>query len=326
MPTPPSDKQPGPKRATIRARTRVNPVRPEVIDALDELERSLGDVARWEQLLSGKEPGPEWERPATETAPSGRHFGPHHMGAADADDDEEEFGTAAIALQAAIRNLDDRIEGIRNEAPGLARPSADSGSVPIITPPGPSDQADHPHPVMEPVQASPLLLQARTVEAGTRRSIAVSPEEEDEIDRRRRNGRMLTWVGLLLLVAVGAVFFLPDSDSGDPGDELPTTTIVVPTTVPFVTTPLLPTEGIATVPVVPIDEITTTTQRATTRTTKKPASPPVTSPPSTVPVTQPPLVTPGPTTPPTAPPTTTATTEPPVEETTTTAIVIETSE
>ncbi|MDQ2648870.1 MAG: hypothetical protein M3Z03_04895 [Actinomycetota bacterium] len=304
----------------------MNPVRPEVIDALDELERSLGDVSRWEQLLTGKESPADWERPGT--APErGRHLPPGHLAPADEDDviddadgdDPDGFGEAAVALQAAIQNLDDRIEDIRTEGERVR-----SGPLPILDPGADLDDPPAP-PLDEPVAAAPILLQARTVEPIARRSLVVSPEDEDEIDRRRRNGRLLTWVGLALLVAVGAVFFLPD----DKGDDEPEAPVTVPsvsvTTNPFITAPLLPADDVTSVPVVPIDEVTTTS-KPTTQPTKKSSTPrattpPATSPPTTpaTPPTQPPLVTPG--TPPTNPPATTPTT-PPTEPTTTDPTIV----
>lgn len=293
MPSSSSPKPPdGPRQATIRARTRVNPVRPEVIGALEELERSLGDVSRWEQLLTGKEPEHEWERPGTRP-PRGRHLPPGHLSTGEEEgeeaDDPEGFEEAAVALHAAIQHLDDRIEGIRSEA----EQQASGGPVPILEPDDPPAVDASPAP--EPV--APILVQARTVEPVPRRSLSVTPEEEDELDRRRRNGRLLTWVGLALLVAVGAVFFLPD-DGGDDPPEVPVTvpTVTVTSQVPFDTTPLLPADDVTTVPVVPIDQVTTTS--GPTVSTKKPSAPKPTVPQTTQPTvpqtTQPTLVIPGP--------------------------------
>jgi hypothetical protein len=292
--TPPEPEQP--KRATLRARTRTNPVRPEVIDALDELERSLGDVSRWEQLLTGKEAATEWERPGAAPAAAGDHFGPSHMAPTDSDDID---GESAVALEEAIRNLDDRIEGIRADAPMLQAPVVGPAPEGLPYQLGPAATA-----ALQPVQASPMILQsARTVEPGSRRPV-VTPEEEDEIDRRRRNGRALTWVGLALLVALGGVFFLPKSDDGDT-PEAPAVTATVPTTAPFVTAPLLPTEEITTIPTLPVEDTTTT--KATTASTKKTTpttKAPVVTPGTTAPTPTSTLVTPGPSS------TTTSTTQP----------------
>jgi hypothetical protein len=296
-------------------------VRPEVIDALDELERSLGDVSRWEQLLTGKEGGAAWERPGVVPAPTGEHFGPSHLvadeaaEAGDVEDTHDIDEDAAVALEAAIRNLDDRIEGIRNDAPMLQAPLLAPAPEGVPYQLGSSD-----HPIMQPVQASPALLQsARTVEPVSRH-IPVTPEDDDEIERRRRNGRALTWVGLALLVALGGVFFLPKSDDGGDEPEAPAVTVTVPTTAPFVTAPLLPAEEITTIPTVPV-EATTTTQRTTTKkrttpTTKAPVANPGTTPTTASPPSS--IVTPG-------PPTTTATVPEPTtttEATTTTAVTV----
>lgn len=308
-PTPP-DPEP-PKKATLRARTRTNPVRPEVIDALDELERSLGDVSRWEQLLTGKESASEWERPGTAPALGGEHFGPSHLAPADPDDIDTD---SAVALEEAIRNLDDRIEGIRADAPMLQAPEVGPAPEGLPYQLGPAAT------VLQPVQASPMILQsARTVEPAARRAV-VTPEEEDEIDRRRRNGRALTWVGLALLVALGGVFFLPKSNDGDT-PEAPAVTVTVPTTAPFATAPLLPTEDTTTIPLLPVEDTSTTAAtKTTTASTKKPptvaTTPVVTQPPapsstSTLVVPGPASTTTAPTTPPTEPvdpPSTTTTT------------------
>ena len=56
MTTPPQDPGSGP-RIRARARGGSSSIRPEVADALGGVERSLSEVARWEQMLAGRTEG-----------------------------------------------------------------------------------------------------------------------------------------------------------------------------------------------------------------------------------------------------------------------------
>lgn len=294
----------------MRARTPTNPVRPEVIDALDELERSLGDVARWEQLLTGKEPGPDWQRPTEPTTPRPKHLGPEHL-AGSVDDGDVGMDAVANDLQDAIRELDDRIDEIRPDPRPVTFDDPAAG-VPAVAAGYELGQIpDRVPPVVAPVEVSPLLLQARTVDPGRSRR-TVSVDELEEVTKRRRNGRMLTATGLALLAGLGALFLLPDNDDDTPLEQpevVTTVSVPVSTTELLPVLPTFPSEEVTTVPTA-VPDTTATTKKATTPTTRKPATAPVTTQPptaSTLPTPGAPTTQPPPTTTTTLPPTTTTT-------------------
>jgi hypothetical protein len=295
-PTPPD----GPRRATLRARTRTGKVRPEVIEALDELERSLGDVARWEQLLGGSTERDEWDNPMGLSGGRGRLL---ELDVDDIDDIEDLDRLEAEALprhlQRAIASLDDRLDEIDAPDPLLHfsgdLPEPERDPLALLVPPP---------PVPDP--AVSLLWQARTVEPVARVSM-------DEADRRRRNGRVLTWTGVALLLALGALWVLPKSD-GDGSPEAPLVTITVPTPSDGATTAFAP---FTTAPTIATTVASTT--KATAPTTKRTTTTKATAPTSTsvAQATTSTLLSPGPPpTEPTVPIDTTTSTDPPSSSTT----------
>lgn len=300
----------------MRARSRTNPVRPEVIDALDELERSLGDVARWEQLLTGKEVVPDWQRPDDTAEPRPRHLGPSHLvtGVALPEGDGD-LDDVVSDLHDAIQSLDDRIDEIRPNAGSITfvEPNAVESMVGAGRELGqePFERPDVTDYEVDPIEAPPLLRQARTVEPG--RATIIHTAEEDAIDKRRRNGRMLTWTGLALLVGLGALFLLPGEDDDDPpaqelDSEVTATVEVVPTSELLPEYPFgeLPTTTIAPVVTAPPATTQTTVRRATTTTRAPVVTTPTTPPTVATTTTTAPLEQPGP--PPTDPPSTTTST------------------
>jgi hypothetical protein len=253
-------------------------IRPEVLEAIDQLETSLGDVARWEQLLSGKPdlgeqplatdpvaaPAPA-PAPASSRSSWGRQAKPAAAAAAVAPialvDPEDPTAPARFDL-----TFDSSGPGLKVDLP--PRPD---GPPPVDRDGNPTDFAEE----------GSLLWQARTIDPPTGQQPTVVDET---VQQRRRNGRILSWAGVLVLVLGAALWLVPDR-SGDP--ELPaieseetTTTTTRRVFAPPVSQVTVPTTLPTTVPTV-----TPTTKKAsTTATTKKPTA--VTTPPATTPTTQ----------------------------------------
>ncbi len=139
----------------------------------------------------------------------------------------------------------------------------------------------------------------------------------EEMLRRRRNGRILSWSGAIVLVALAAFLLLPDHTTTHPLVRETTTTVTSATQAPAPLDgsrfPTIPT----TVPAVPVTSAPTTSgavatgttrARATTTTVDLSTTPPPTTTPSTTPPTT--TTTTPPTTTTTMPPTTTPTIPP----------------
>lgn len=270
------DPTPGTGGARIRAKARVNPrVRPEVADALGGLERSLVDVATWERL----QPSPIPE--AGEEPLDGDDQG-------DDDDLPELVDDIPVVLDDGIPPPPGA-DGVPPELRVALDPAVQpGGGSPLLT------EFVGEAALEELRPAPPVLPGAATIAQGTTQS----EEEAAEAQRRRRNGRVLTWAGVVVLVSVGAMLvFTRDSDDGTSQDELPAVTQRSTTT--FDTLLLNPSDLTTTSTI----EVTTTTTVAETTTTAKSSGSgsksttttkkPTTTTTTRTPTSQPPIVTPG---------------------------------
>jgi hypothetical protein len=277
MAKPPQDPGSGP-RIRARARGGSSSIRPEVVDALGGVERSLSEVAKWEQMLAGRTEGgvpalPEGYVGLSDevlSPPAEPEAEPEPEVAPEPDADQEpevrEIGLLDAVREAEEAEAEDDAEG---DEPQDAAAAADALVAPLLTqfPPQelPTDAGD-----------GSVLWAARTVET--------SPAEAEQlIAKRRRHARILSWAGALILVAGAALWLVPDRSSDDDGDqELPavdvtdttrsrsqildqtgTTETTTPTTQPATTTPS-----------------TTETTRRTTATTRR-STPTTQAPPTT---------------------------------------------
>ncbi len=285
MSKPPQDSGSGP-RIRARARGGTGTIRPEVVDALGELEKSLSEVAKWEQLLAGRPDG----GPVIPVLPEG-YVGLSSEAFLPTRDDEpfakpESERDAADKADHVLDLLTIPVgrETVRQGAPS----AADRVDVPAAAPLLAEFHAAP--PTIAPADGS-VLWAARTVDPAT----APVEQVDDGIGKRRRNARVLSWAGAVVLVAGAALWFVPDRSKDDADDgQLPA--VEITTTTRSSTQILTPDETVT-----PSSEVTTPdTTPATTRTTRKAstattkATTPATSPPTT-PVTVAPIRTvPGP--------------------------------
>ena len=236
MSNPPQDPGSVPR---LRARARVSgTVRPEVADAIGQVERSLGDVARWERVLAD----PEADAAAAPPAPFPVPVAP---GVPLVDDD------LAFSIDQA------------QPSPLLAE----------FAPPG-----------TEPAGPEVVLPAARTVTPPPPGPTPPAPPLDDDLARRRRNGRILSWAGVMILVGVAALWLIPDrsSDDGDDGDLPALEVTTSSTTRASLVPPIEPTTVPTTAPTVVVDTTapapattaTTRSRSVTTTTTRAPAPPP----------------------------------------------------
>jgi hypothetical protein len=285
MAKPPQEPGSGP-RIRARARGGTSCIRPEVVDALGEVERSLTEVAKWEQMLAGRAEG----GPVIPALPEGYiALSPDTLPPdaedeaaapeAPADDEPVEIPIVPTGgLLAAVRAAeeggepDDGDEGEDGEEPKDAAATADALVAPLLTE-FKSDDAEE-----EPADGS-VLWAARQVEE------SAAQATDELIAKRRRNARILSWAGALVLVAGAALWLVPDR-SNDDDDQLPPVDVtattrsernlLTDTTDPTVAT----TSTVTTIP------STTQTTRRTTATTARTATTrgttPATSPPATV--------------------------------------------
>ncbi len=316
MATPP---EPG-KGPRIRARARggTSGIRPEVADALGGVERSLSEVAKWEQMLAGRAEG----GPAVPALPEGYVGLSSESLAPPAIPDPDEI--VDILTDHAPSREGGLLEAARRgEEETSADQDADDEAAPVEVPIAPlltEFQADEEAPADDaPTEATDgsVLWAARTVEPP---STAVD-QSDLAIRRRRRNARILSWAGAVVLIAGAALWLVPDrsSNDDDPDDELPALDV---TSTTRSRTEILESTNSTLAPVettvVTTPETTPTTAKRTTATTRRAtpttqATTPTTTPSSQLPV--PPVGTlpgPGPnrtvpTTPTTRPPATTTT-------------------
>jgi hypothetical protein len=323
MAKPPQDPGSGP-RIRARARGGSSSIRPEVVDALGEVERSLTEVAKWEQMLAGRaeggpvipalpegyvalstselaQPEPEVEEiEAAEPEPAPEVPEIREIGLLDAVRDEAEREPDAEA---------EEVDEDADERPDAAA-TADALVAPLLAEFTAEDDAE------EPADGS-VLWAARTVD---------SPDAEpthELIRRRRRNARILSWAGALILVAGAALWLVPDRSSDD--DELPAVDVTNTTQSDRqLLTDELPSTTSTTSPASTTTPTTTATTKKTTATTARRSTPtpstqptPTTASPGTTlglpgsPGTVNPIRT-VPTAPPTTPPPTTPTTAAPL--------------
>jgi hypothetical protein len=334
MAKPPQDPGSGP-RIRARARGGTSGIRPEVVDALGEVERSLTEVAKWEQMLAGRPEG----GPVIPALPEGYvGLSPDTLlPPAEPDADDEPEADAAedpIAIPVvheggildAVRAAEERGEDgadddaaedeDEDEEPRDAAAAADALVAPLLTEFKAGDAPE------EPGDGS-VLWAARQVEE------SAAQGTDELIAKRRRNARILSWAGALVLVAGAALWLVPDR-SGDDDDQLPPVDVTATTQRDR---NLLTDETELTLPSTSSTKTTTASTTATTR--KTTATTVRRSTPTTTPTTAPPATSspnstlglpgnPGtvnpsrtvPTAPPTTPPTTPTT--PPTEPTTTT--------
>jgi hypothetical protein len=251
---------------------------PEVAAAIGGLERSIEEVARWENLLASREAGlggPEAPLPAfVLPAPADAD----HVGVAPA----ASRPTGAFALDPAMFT-----------------------------------------PAFEP--AEPVLLDPATLAVALPQQAGPAADAKDgdfltdaEVARQRRNGRILSWAGAVILVVMAALWFLPDHTPARPKlvDDTTTTvfapgfpnqvTVTAPVDPAATSTSLTPFTVPPTAATAPANRGTTKPAAATTTTTQAAqiTSPSITSPPATTTTEAPTTTTtePAPTT--TAPPVT----------------------
>ena len=282
MPKPPQDPGSGP-RIRARARGGTSNIRPEVADALGGVERSLSEVARWEQMLAGRTEGGGPVVPAlpegyvglaseelTSPADPVAEAPPEELAIEIAEDPEVREVGILDAVRAAEEEEDEDLEeeDAADEEPKDAAAAADALVAPLLTEFRPEDA------VPEDADAS-VLWAARTVEEP-----AIS---EEVIAKRRRHARILSWAGALILVAGAALWLVPDRSSDD-DDELPaidvTSTTRPDTNLLDQTDTTVPTT--ATTPTT-TPSTTETTRRTATTARRAPATTAATSPPATPP-------------------------------------------
>jgi hypothetical protein len=322
MATPP-DSGKGP-RIRARARGGTSGIRPEVADALGGLERSLSEVAKWEQMLAGRPDG----GPVVPALPEGyvglSSESLEPPGIPDPDEIVDVLTDYAPSregglLEAARRGEEEAspVEDRGDEADAAPEEPDDAVEVPIAPLLTEFEEVDDDAPT-ETTDGS-VLWAARTVEPP---SPAVE-QSDQAIQRRRRNARVLSWMGAVVLVAGAALWLVPDrSSDDDPEDELPAVDV---TSTTRSSRSILDATGTSLAPVettqVTVATTTPTTVRQSTATTRRPPATTTPTSPATTPtsVLQPPgslpLPGPGPNrTVPTAP--TTTTTQPPATTTT----------
>lgn len=302
------DRTPPSRGARLRAKARVGAprIRPEVAAALGDLERSLVDVATWERLQPSPVTGAEVEVEEPLVA--------------DDEGDDDEVPEAQI-----------QIPLVPDIPPPPGAPGAGLGLPPeLIVDLEPAVHPTTSAPVMgaertgdddrllsrfvdeaalEGLRITGPVLPAAAIPSGY--STAEAEAEAEEAERRRRNGRVLSWAGVVLLVAMAALWLIPDR-SGDPSDELPAVEEQTSTTdddllldPSELTTTTVATTTTTAAPVTVPPTTKTTTKKSTTTTTTKPAT-------TTTAATLPPLVNPGPVDP----------SRPPPSETTTTVVTV----
>jgi hypothetical protein len=300
--TPSSEPRPNPPR--LRARAKVGTpgsLRPEVADALSGLERSIGEVTDWEHQLAGS------EDPAGGPGP------------------DDTAGGADVVLVArvvpgapVVPEPTGGSEAV--EVPPVAPPSRRQGRAPLVAPPPPPAvppphevselgiappqpgsvvgdlalggltaaevaERDRPEPDLDlsglrpAVDGDPLATWVETTASPHR--FGPTPEEV----RRRRNGRILSWAGAVLLVAAVAYLLIPDHSPARPTlvpDRTTTTERATTTTAPLGSQFSVPTLPSTTLPAVPATtpttaapvkkKPTTTAPRPTTTTTARPTT------------------------------------------------------
>jgi hypothetical protein len=278
--------EPGRNGPRLRARAKTgapDALRPEVASALGGLERSIGELTEWEHLLAGA-PGDEAAGGAVAPpTPADLVLLAHVTPGADEPAEEEtadqsglDLGLPASALAGAVA------------AEPFVEPNLDLS--PLFTHEG--DEADGIGPIPETIVPSATY----------------GPGGPDP--RRRRNGRILSWAGAIILVAVAALWLLPSrGGSNNPTTRDTTTTTPEPTTTRVTlggaTFPTLPTTTLPVTPSVTAPAVIPTTPTTARKATTKPKT-------TTTATTVAPTTTAAPTTTTTVRPTTTTTISPPI--------------
>jgi hypothetical protein len=313
----------------VRARAKSGPsadLRPEVAEALGSLERSLGEVAEWERVLTTAGATTAESAPADVVLRA--RVRPQLAEApvepvADADPVVEAEAPIVPLAAPSPRRARRRLVAAAPPPPPAVPPPLtmpELGDVdPVAPTPRPGDPTldvsalsaapvaggafPEPNLDLSGLQpADPMATWVETTSSPGR--FGLTPEAA----RRRRNGRILSWAGAVLLVAAVAYLLIPDHSpdrpSLVPSDSTSTsTTERATTTTEFGSQFSVPTLPPTTAPTAPaVVPTTPTTARATAK--KKSSSTATTRPPATtVPA-----------------PATTATTSPPPRPTTTTTL------
>jgi hypothetical protein len=325
------------KPPRLRARAKAgtsSALRPEVADALNGLERSIGEVTDWEHLLSGAGEAGAAAPPAVDGPGASA---PDVVLVARVMPQGGDTATATVTDEAP----EAATEAV--EVPPLAPATRRRGRMPLVATPPPPPPPSVPPPLdvnelgigasgdalpadlaldgltaaeraagdlREPnldlsgfapgVGADPMATWVETTSSPHR--FGPDPEEV----RRRRNGRILSWAGAVLLIAAVAYLLIPDHSPERPSlvnDRTTSTTEEETTTTAQLGSQFsVPTLPPTTAPV--IIPTTPTTAKAAKRST-----PTTRAPVTTVPTTVPPPTT-------TQPPPTTTTTRPPPTTTT----------
>lgn len=229
-------------RVRARARLSKGGVRPEVAEALGRMEASLGDVGRYERALT--EGGAEDVPPAEPTELDVPVVAP-------GDEPPAAPSAAPGADQPTLLPAFARGGEGAADAPGSAA-DADDGPVPIggVAAAAPAAAAA--------TGAAAAAGGAAGAPAGAAPPAGGAPPDPDleALARRRRNGRILSWAGVVIAVAAAALWLIPqDDDDGDTPALQETTTSQLGILDPITTS-----------------STTTTTTVPTTETTVDPAS------------------------------------------------------
>jgi hypothetical protein len=217
MTTPPTDPRPatgGTARLKARA-AKGSALRPEVMNALDQLEASLGGVAQWEQILSGQvDVAKVVDATVVDEAPEAPPA-PY-------------FGTGSLLTR--DTPTEDRDVRPPPPVPGTAQAAAAPLLVEFVADPSDLPQA--------PGSDASLLWQARTVaptvpatgSTGGDPPAGGDDSDAEDLARRRQAGRALSWVGVILIVLAAGYFGLVrDTDPDTRVDQLPAQDQVVTT-------------------------------------------------------------------------------------------------
>lgn len=210
MSPPPTESGPDRRGAPARLGGRVRPpgeglIRPEVLEAIDQLEASLVDVARGEKLRASPAGDPE-PPDRVDAVAALRSAPPSSVGS----EPEPKRGPDPVPILTA-NVIDDRSRPDSGVGPDVAFGGQGLQTAIVV--------ADTPAPARDWSGSSTLaiedslLWQARTIDPP---SVAPIDVVEGEVLQRQRRGRLVSWVGVVILVAGAGLWLIPDR-SEDPG-------------------------------------------------------------------------------------------------------------